>query len=117
MIVEALGPGLSTRTLTLDETRFRVLKVPSCSEAISLAERVAVEGILVVADLAQSDSMQLCNLFRRAHPTKPVVIVAGSTVGKPFTPLKIALTEQPRGTQGRRVDISVLIDSEVFGES
>jgi hypothetical protein len=99
----------------LDQTRFKVLTALGCSEAISIAKRVAVEGLLVVADLAQSDIRQLCDLFRSAHPTKPIVIAAGSTVGKPFTPLKIALTEHPRGTQGRRIDISVLIDSEVFG--
>jgi hypothetical protein len=99
----------------LDQTRFKVLTARGCSEAISIAKRVAVEGLLVVADLAQSDIRQLCDLFRSAHPTKPIVIAAGSTVGKPFTPLKIALTEHPRGTQGRRIDISVLIDSEVFG--
>ena len=115
IIVEPLGPGSASRTLTLDQTRFKVLTARGCSEAISIAKRVAVEGLLVVADLAQSDIRQLCDLFRSAHPTKPIVIAAGSTVGKPFTPLKIALTEHPRGTQGRRIDISVLIDSEVFG--
>jgi hypothetical protein len=70
--------------------------------------------LLVVADLAQSDILQLCDLFRSAHPTKPIVIAAGSTVGKPFTPLKIVLTQHPRGTQRRRVDISILIESEAF---
>lgn len=97
------------RKITLDETRFRVLFARSCSEALSIAERMAVEGFVVIFDLGDDDTLQLSTAIRTAHPTKPVIVLAGSNPGEPFTSAAIALTEFPPGKAGRRLDLSVVL--------
>lgn len=80
-----------------------------CLEALSIAERVAVQGFVILCDLAESETLQLSTAIRRAHPRKPVIVLAGANPADQFSPIGIVMTDLGRGRPECRIDLSVVI--------